>query len=213
MLRTHFTTLVFLSVLVFPGGCTGKQAGACEQAYTEAEQQYRQLRDLPADSEAFFSLLEQLENRLFKAFEKCPADARPIALMSEVQISAKQPSLALLYAQKALATDAGIWQSQHAMASALTLAQQYEEAVPYAEQASKLAPQRPGLQLGLCRAYALAGKHEQAVNSCSAVIESTHSDLHATAYYLRGLAYRGLGDTAQADQDQQQAQALGHPQK
>jgi tetratricopeptide (TPR) repeat protein len=200
-------------MLVYLAGCTGKQDNSCEQAYSEAGQQYRQLRDLPAENEAFFSLLDQVESRLFRVFEECPDDARPIALMSEVQITARQPNLALLYAQKALTTDADIWQSQHAMASALALVQQYEQAVPYAERAIQLAPQRPGLQLGLCRAYALADKREQAIDSCSAVIESTHSELHATAYYLRSLAYRGLGDTAQADHDQQQAQALGYKQK
>jgi tetratricopeptide (TPR) repeat protein len=210
MLRTYFTTFLGLVWLILLAACSDKHTAACDQAYTEVAQQYHTLRDQPADSKDFFNQLEQVENRLFRAFEACPNDARFPALMAEVQITANQSSLALLYAQKALTTEPDIWQSQHAMASALTLVQQYEQAVPHALLANKLAPQRPGLQLGLCRAYAMADKHQQAIASCSTVIESPHTGLHATAYYLRSRAYQGSGDKEKAHRDLQQAQALGY---
>lgn len=198
---------VLCTLLLIASGCTDSHG--CDRAYSEAEQLHQQLRESRGNPAAFNEVLDRLENHLFETLRVCADDARPLAVMAEVQISAGQPSLALAYAQKALATNPELWQSQHAMASALSLLQQYPEAVPHAEQASRLAPERPGLTLGLCRAYSQAGRHEQAIETCTAVIDSPASELHALAYNLRGDAHAGLGQTALATEDYRQAEALG----
>jgi len=184
-------------------------AADCDKLYQQAEQGHDALVAQEQGTKPFFDDLEKLESDMFKIMQDCATDARPVALMAEIQITARQAQLAQLYAQKALAINPELWQSQHAMGSVLTLVQQYDKALSHLQKASKLAPNRTGLQLSLCRTQALAGKHAKAIQTCTGIINSDEQTMHGVAYYLRSLAYNGLHETGRALKDQQKAKSLG----
>lgn len=188
---------------------TKVQANNCDLRYERGERSHDALVAQEQGTKEFFADLEKLENHMFDSMKKCDRDARIVALMAEIQITARQGALAQLYAQKAIEVDANTWQSQHAMGSVLTLVQEYDKAEKHLKKATKLAPHRTGLKLSLCRTQALGGKHAGAIQTCTAVINSDDKGLHGLAYYLRSLAYNGLHEEERAQSDIKKARALG----
>ncbi len=198
-----------LTLLLLYGLSLSAQANNCDRRYDRAEHSHDALVAQEQGTKQFFAALDQLEDLMFESMQKCSDDARIVALMAEIQITARQGPLAQLYAKKALDINPDIWQSQHAMGSVLTLTQQYEQALQYLKRASQLAPQRTGLKLSLCRTQALAGQYAGAIKTCTDVIHSDDSEVHGLAYYLRSLAYNGLYETERAQADINKAKTLG----
>lgn len=198
-----------LTLLLLYGLSMFAQANNCDRRYERAERSHDALIAQEQGTKQFFADLDKLEDLMFESIQKCEGDARIVALMAEIQITARQGPLAHLYAKKALEINPDIWQSQHAMGSVLTLTQQYEQALVHLKRASRLAPQRTGLKLSLCRTQALAGNYAGAIKTCTDVIHSDDNTVHGLAYYLRSLAYNGLHETERAQADINKARKLG----
>lgn len=186
-------------------------AANCIKLYQQGTQSHNSVVAQEQGTQQFFIELGQLEDDMFSYLQQCKNNARLFSLMAEIQITARQASLAQLYAQKALSINPDIWQSQYAMGTVLTLAREYDKALVHLQKASQLAPDRTGLKVGLCRTQTLAQKHAGAIKTCTQVINSNEKEKGklAAAYHFRGLAHNAMGDKKQAEQDAQKARELG----
>jgi tetratricopeptide (TPR) repeat protein len=90
----------------------------------------------------------------------------------------------------------------HRLGLALLECEQYAQALPRLQKAVDLAPERPGYQLPLARAYARLGDHAGAVRALRAVVEGRPS--HAEVATARALAeeledpFRGFPNAARS---------------
>ena len=168
------------------------------------------LEDHEAGTSAFFESLHEIENKLFTAFEVCPKNVLLFTLMGEVQISLGNVQLATLYARKAYDWDATIWQTHHLLGSALSMQDEYKEGLAHLEKAVDIGNNKPELLFNLCSTYLAAGQYNNAVTTCTKVIEQKGHKLHAPAFHIRGQAYEALNITRKAEQDFKNAKTLGY---
>ena len=159
------------------------------------------MRDLPQEGDQYYRRLHELEDQLFKALEQCPQDSLLFTLMAENQLALNNIQLAFLYAQKAYEQQPRLWQTNHALGTAYLRQQEFQQGLPLLEKATQLAPANPALQFNLCSSYVAAGRHQQAIEACSEVIQLNDEQLHGPAYYQRSQAYEALGKQQQAEAD------------
>lgn len=206
----HYPLVFLFAISVIPGHVFANEKPGCEQIYQQLSIQHNEaIAQHTENSSAYFQALHTLEDKLFIVFKTCPDNALLFTLMGETQISLGNIGLAYLYARKALRLDSTLWQTQHLLGTTLCMQQNFTEGLPYLEQATTLAPDRPALLFNLCSVYHRAEKFEQAVATCSKLLERRDHRLHGPAFYLRGQSYQALGKTIRAKQDFTNAAALG----
>ena len=108
------------------------------------------IRDLPHESPEFFSRMHELEDELFTAMQQCSQHPLLFSLMAENQISLNNIQLAHIYASKAYQQRPDLWQTNHALGTALIMQQEYARGLSYLEKAVQIAPDRPALYFNLC---------------------------------------------------------------
>lgn len=206
---TH-TTILFYCTLLLALQPLASQADSCAQMAQTIDNQHRKTLDsYKAGSNDYLDALSTIEDSIFPALKRCPRNAPLMAAMSEVQLSLGQPSLALLYAQKALEYDPNNWLAHNAAGNALNVTGKFSEGLQHLQRASELQPDNYALLVNLCSSYERNQQPDKAIQSCSRVIDKGPHNLRGTAYFLRARVYRARGELEQAESDDKHAKEFG----
>ena len=163
----------------------------------------------PRGSQERIKNLYDIEDSAFKVINQCPDNASVIAAMGDLQISLGQVPLAELYGKKAISLESSNWHAHYVLGSALNLQKKYAEGLQHLERASQLQPTNYSLVLNLCSSYERNGKYEQAIKTCTSVIEKGPYAIRGTAYFLRAQARKANGEPTLAEKDLSLAQEFG----
>lgn len=206
----RLTKLIFPSILLLSWQPATVQAESCAQIVQTVDEQHRQaLNTYQPGTDDYLRSLYTIEDSIFPALKRCPRNAALMAAMSELQLSLGQPPIALLYAQKALEFEPNSWQAHNAAGNALNVVEKYQEGLQHLQRASELQPGNYALLVNLCSSYERNKQHDEAVKSCSRVIDKGPYELRGTAYYLRAKAYRARGELEHAASDDRHAKEFG----
>lgn len=151
----------------------------------------------------------KLENDLFKAIEQCKTYSGMFVLMGEVQIDMGQVPLAVVYGRKSVELDNNYWRAHKLLGSAQMLNKSPVHGLHSLQKAVELNTTNINTKLNLCSALVQNKKYDEAMLLIEKIIVLNDKDTLATAYYLRGQAYKGKGLIIQADNDIKLAQELG----
>jgi len=202
--------LLFCSVLLLSLHAIPAHAKTCAQTVQDIDQQHRKaLNSLQPGSDDYLHALHAIEDDIFPALNRCPANAPLLVAMAELQLSLGQPPIALLYAQKALELAPDSWQAHNAAGNALNVVEKYSEGLQHLQRASDLQPDNYALLVNLCSSYERNKQHAKVIKSCSRVIDKGPYDLRGTAYYLRAKAYRARSELKHAASDEKHAKEFG----
>lgn len=194
----------------FPALSSAAETDRCLDLYeTISDRQATAIRDLEHGSPEFFKRIHELENELFVALEQCYQDPLLFSLMAENQVSLNNIQLAYIYASKAQQKRPDLWQTNHALGTALFMQKKYLQGLAFLEKAVQIAPNRSGLHFNLCSSYVAAEQYQQALKSCSTLLALKDHQLHGSVFYQRSLAYKALGKNKQAESDLSKARKLG----
>lgn len=204
------TTILFYCTLLLALQPVSSRAESCAETAQSIDNQHRKTLDsYKAGSDDYLNALSAIEDGVFPALERCPRNAPLMTVMSEIQLSLGQPSLALLYAQKALEYAPNHWQAHSAAGNALNVAGKFAEGLQHLQRASTLQPDNYALLVNLCSSYERNQHPDKAIQSCSRVIDKGPYDLRGTAYFLRAKAHRARGELEQAESDDRHAKEFG----
>jgi len=192
---------------------SSSQATDCHVLATGFDEKHKRvIQQNVRGSDAYFSNLYKIEDEIFTAMKQCNDSTPIITAMGELQLSLGQVPLAQLYGEKAVNLDNDDWNAHYVLGSALNLQKKYVRGLEHLQLASKLQPDNYSLTVNLCSSYEKNGKFQQAINTCSQVIEKGPYDLRGTAYYLRALARKGNNEPALAEKDIKFAKEFGFQQ-
>ena|GEM_PF-5325196 len=202
--------LLFCSVLLLSLHAIPAHAKTCAQTVQDIDQQHRKaLNSLQPGSDDYLHALHAIEDDIFPALNRCPANAPLLVAMAELQLSLGQPPIALLYAQKALELAPDSWQAHNAAGSALNVQGKFLEGLQYLQRAVALQPDNYALLINLCSSYERNQQYAKAIDACSRVIDNGSAELRSTAYSLRARAHEARGEQQQAARDDKQAKEFG----
>jgi Flp pilus assembly protein TadD len=178
---------LLINFLFFVGFLYGGMAVAddCEERHAALVRQYVKAAAKPANTEAYFEGLLDLEDSIFAQMNHCPDDVQLLSLMGETQIAMGRFQLAVLYGRKVVKMAPDIWRTHALLGGSLVSLREYEEGISHLQQASKMAPQNIKLKLNLCSAYASAGRRAKAIQVCDEVIRNADSDVRRLATAIR----------------------------
>ena len=186
------------------------QATDCGSLATSFDNRHKQvLQQHARGTDSYFSELYKIEDEIFPAMKLCQSNVAIINAMGELQLSLGQVPLAQLYGEKAVNLDNDDWNAHYLLGSALNLQKKYARGLEHLQLATKLQPDNYSLRLNLCSSYEKNKKFQQAISTCSEVIEKGPYDLRGTAYYLRALAHSGNNEPALAEKDNLLANEFG----
>lgn len=217
--RYILTPLLGIIIYLFSCNALAKDTASvdasCSALYDHFNSRHAQTMVAKAmiSGQLFNEALWAVEDGMFIALQRCPGNGLLFSLMAEVQLALGQAPFAVAYGRRAVELDASVWQTNYALGTALCMAGDCPSGLDYLRQADKLEPTNLRLQLNLCSAYVWAGQHEQAFESCSAIIKTKDKDVLAQAYYLRSQANSALGKQQQATEDLRQANKHGFNKK
>lgn len=182
---------------------------SCQSIYKQLDDTFDRLLDNRRETAAslYEIKLHALEDNLFEAFKQCPRHSSLYALMGELQIVLQQPSLAVAYANKAIQLDAASWRGHYVRGTGLCLTGDCVPGLASLRHAIALQPGNVALQLNLCSVLVWNGLYEESLPECTAVIHTGDPAVLAQAYYLRGQAYKALGNMVSAEADLDMAKA------
>ncbi|MDT8405348.1 tetratricopeptide repeat protein [Sulfuriflexus sp.] len=202
--------LLFCSVLLLSLQATPARAETCTQVVQNIDQQHRKaLNSLQPGSDDYLHALHAIEDDIFPALKRCPANAPLLVAMAELQLSLGQPPIARLYAQKALELAPDSWQAHNAAGSALNMQGNFLAGLHHLQRAGTLQPDNFALLVNLCSSYERNQQYAEAIDACSRVIDNGPAELRGTAYSLRARAHEARGEREQAVRDDKQAKESG----
>jgi predicted Zn-dependent protease len=153
--------------------------------------------------------LSSLSRKIEASLSGCSSSAQLNSLMAETQVSLGKNKDGLKYARAAYAADAESWEANHALGFVLSLGGQCNAGFPYLEKAADSSPQKYEILLNICSTYESCGKFQEAIFSCTEVLESKEASLLGPAFYIRARAYKAMGMLEAADKDFYQARDAG----
>jgi len=129
--------------------------------------------------------------------------------MAEVQISLGNIQFANLYGNKVLQMDPEKWRAHHIVGATLSMMGDFDTGIPYIKKAIALNPDHSTLLFNLCSIYHTAKQYDNAVQTCTEVLQRKDHQLQGPTYILRGEAYLGLNQQKKAQQDFNKAKFFG----
>ncbi len=143
-----------------------------------------------------------------KAVAALPLDPNIWSGLAASQLMAGDSEGARDSARKALQLDARRIPAARTFAEASMQQRDYAAAVPYLRQVLEAHSGDLGAQLLLGTAYAKTGEDQLALQFLKGALDQGYPDEKGTAHYLLGTVLQQLGQTKEADQAFEQAQAL-----
>lgn len=184
-------------------------ADNCASKYDSLLAEQAQILAGPNKSTTTQEQLSSLAKKIETSLSGCSSSAQLNSLMAETQVSLGKNEEGLKYARAAYAADAESWEANHALGFVLSLGGQCNAGIPYLEKAAESSPKGCENLLNVCSTYVSCDKYQEAIISCTEVLESEDVSLHGPAFYIRARAYKAMGMRKAADEGFNQARDAG----